>query len=225
VRQINVDENVIELIEGSGDAALDGSLDLLAHDLVRALAFKRSEFPSLFFFDDGSAPNCIQVDDPEPMTPILPGTRGSVVLGRSITRSLLDSPKLRYLRGAALTGVVAHEFAHAYQRVNGYFDRLYGVDPKFDGTAPVRVLELHADFLAGYYMGQQEAFTSRAFLDFSEALLALGDIAFNNPTHHGTPTERAVCMYRGRNLAEIGGVSIHAAAEQAEQFVLGLSRG
>ena len=212
-----------ELLSGSGDAGLDGQLQVLAYDIVRAIDLPPGAWPSLLFFDEGAtAPNCFQVDDPAPKRPIVPNTRGAVVIGRRLSRALLGSPKLQYLPGAALAGVVAHEFAHAHQRTSGAFDRLFDDDPVHFGQTPYRLIELHADFLAGFYMGRQSGFSEQAALDFTTAIASLGDSDFANPTHHGTPAERAFCMYRGRNLAGIVATTFEAASVDGERFVRAL---
>ena len=213
-----------EMRSGSGDPGLDGSVELLAFDIVRAFELPNGSWPALFFFkEEDGRPNCFEVDTPA-NSPLLPFTRGAVVIGITMAKTLLTSPALKQFPGAALAAVVAHEFAHAHQRLTGSFERLNDDDPTHFGQTPIRLLELHADFLAGFYMGRQSGFNERAMLDVTTAIAELGDTDFNNAMHHGQPSERAFCMYRGLNLAMIPQTTIAQASTEGERFVRLLMR-
>ncbi len=218
-----VNNSEFALQSGSGDQGLDGSLELLAFDMTRAFDLRSGFWPALFFFSEADGrPNCFQVDTPIDQ-PLVSGTRGGVVIGKAMASQLLTSPAVKNVPGAALAAVVAHEFAHAYQRLNGIYDRLVDDDPAHYGQTPYRLLELHADLLAGFYMGRRSGFGAGAALDVTTAFVALGDSDFNNATHHGQPAERAVCMYRGLNLANVAAMTVGQAAIDGEQFVRQLS--
>lgn len=88
-----------------------------------------------------------------------------------------------------LWGLVAHEVAHAYQCNLGITPNLTGVQ-----------CELHADFLAGYYLGRKTHFTLTNIKQFADELYRRGDFKFNDPQHHGTPEERVRMMLIGASV-------------------------
>ena len=69
------------------------------------------------------------------------GTQGSVLLGLKLLNSPLDADQ----GGGAIAGICAHECGHIYQYNNGIYDR--------SKSLGVVAVELHADYLAGFYMG------------------------------------------------------------------------
>jgi hypothetical protein len=86
-----------------------------------------------------------------------------------------------------LTGFVAHEWAHIVQFARNYL-------------APGKAAELHADFLAGWFLGRT-AGSSGVRDEAMYRLYFLGDDAVNHPDHHGTPMERASATTNGFDLA------------------------
>jgi len=70
------------------------------------------------------------------------------------------------------------------------------------GQKTAKRLELHADYLAGYYAGRQklEKATYPAAV-FATQKHSAGDLNINSPTHHGTPDERAAAIVRGFDVA------------------------
>jgi predicted metalloprotease len=89
----------------------------------------------------------------------------------------------RALGDMAVAYIVAHEQAHNVQDEIGLFDQ--GIS--------TRDLELHADCLAGAWAGDA---ARRGVLDTHDAEIGqvtawlVGDYAFEDPSHHGTPTQR-----------------------------------
>ena len=98
--------------------------------------------------------------------------------------------------GAAVAGIAAHEGAHILQ----FFSPVGRLLARGD-TA--RTMELHADFLAGYYFGATGR-TERSIDVFGESLFERGDYDFNSRDHHGTPDERLEAMHRGFREADRG---------------------
>ena len=96
--------------------------------------------------------------------------------------------------------VVAHEYAHELQNEIGIF-----------GTAgsiyPVYKIELHADCWAGVWARSAE---NEGILDpgdikeASQTTLDLGDYAFDNPQHHGTPEQRNQAFLEGYDGGDEG---------------------
>jgi hypothetical protein len=104
---------------------------------------------------------------------------GTIALGlKLLNNEYIKDPTLMTVRA-----VLAHEFGHCLQRLQGWRER---------GKRP----ELHADFLAGYYLHKMYgnvitwAILEKSLDNFGNK----GDFNFWDPTHHGTPIER-VCAF------------------------------
>lgn len=119
---------------------------------------------------------------------LVPGTRGTVYFGLPLLeRQLRAAPS-----GVAIMGVIAHEFGHIVQFESGMHSRLSR------GQATVRLVELHADYLAGFYAGTRARTNTRLRTDdLGDAFLSIGDNQFNNRQHHGTPAERVNALTQG----------------------------
>lgn len=82
-----------------------------------------------------------------------------------------------------LVAVFAHEFAHAMQHKYGW-----------SGNSKWR--ELHADYLAGYYLGKNSSLNQSEVISTFNEFSSHGSFDFNNPDFHGTPEERG-CAFGG----------------------------
>jgi hypothetical protein len=146
-------------------------------------------------------------------------TRGMVLLGKALLFRELHEKNRRGWGGLAVTGVMAHEFAHIYQFFNGYEERL----GKPGGT--VEVIELHADFLAGYHLGlrrrEGEQMDIGAAMDL---IYALGDENERSPQHHGRPRERQRALREGYRLGAQEGLPIDEAADVGARYVAQIAR-
>ncbi|HKH94379.1 MAG TPA: hypothetical protein VKA54_21415 [Gemmatimonadaceae bacterium] len=96
--------------------------------------------------------------------------------------------------------IFAHEYAHQIQFERGYFD-----DLPDEATPPerTRYTELMADAYSAYYMthvGGAHANPERVH-DFLEVFFQIGDCAFTNQGHHGTPNQRLAAARYGFQLA------------------------
>jgi hypothetical protein len=87
--------------------------------------------------------------------------------------------------------ILAHEFAHAVQYHAGLQNIWTGG----------KKIELHADFLAGYYMGRNGLIAKGKLTSFSEEFYELGDYEFYLEDHHGTPEERRCSFLEGYRVA------------------------
>ena len=98
--------------------------------------------------------------------------------------------------------VYAHEFAHHIQFDNGYFDDPYASE----GDAPeqTRYTELMADAMSAYYLTHKRgaAMNKHRVAAFLEVFFEIGDCAFTNPGHHGTPNQRMAAAQWGFDLAD-----------------------
>ena len=70
------------------------------------------------------------------------------------------------------------------------------------GQRTTKRLELHADYLAGYYAGFLKLKTpTYPAAVFATQKYSSGDRNINSPKHHGTPDERAAAIVRGFEVA------------------------
>lgn len=114
---------------------------------------------------------------------------GTVYLGSTLLNDELISRKNGVY---AIRGIMAHEFAHILQ--NKLKCELIGT-----------FRELHADFLAGYYLGISELFAdSNQTTVFAQSLFEKGDGALWEEGHHGTPEMRVQAMMGGYNAVVSG---------------------
>jgi hypothetical protein len=88
--------------------------------------------------------------------------------------------------------ILAHEFAHALQHKSGLFNIWNGG----------KKVELHADFLAGFYMGQNGLISEKKLSAFAQEFYSLGDfLPFFDIDHHGIPEERRCAFLEGYKVA------------------------
>ena len=170
------------IIERSGDPQFDYAL---AHTLAR-LTGTFNVLPGFAYYDDHDGLNAFA-------SPAVRMNKadGTVLFGNRLLKRMMsatDNPDV------AVTAVCAHEYAHILQFKRGL------VGPLRAGQSTVKRVELHADFLAGYYAGRRKLDKP----DYPAAVFAhtqhgFGDNAVNNPSHHGTPVERANAIIAGFN--------------------------
>jgi hypothetical protein len=166
-------------------------------ELDRALIAELRQIIGLFRINPGFQ----YVYDPRPnafasATSIVSGTWGTVFIGVN----LVESEVTRKWGGVAVAGICAHECGHIFQMQNSY-------EPLLDGPTPV-LFELHADCMAGIYMGKTRVHAKERVSAFAASLFARGDYNFNSPYHHGAPEERVAAMEIGY---ELGGLSLDVA--------------
>lgn len=125
----------------------------------------------------------------------------------TLVSGLLSVTGLGEDAGYALIAVLAHELAHGLQLKNQDTEEeiykqsiLEGLDKDESEVMLIiagKFLELHADFLAGYYIGRRSLLLGEGRDVASEVFRELGDFYFWSPTHHGTPSERRQVMLAG----------------------------
>lgn len=182
------------VIESSGDPALDRAL---GKALVR-LSTLFGQRPGFGFFDDYGLPNAYATDETT-----VAGTWGTVLYGMTLFRQLVEG----YAdEGMAVMMIAAHEFGHIAQYATGAAQQLQW------GSYTVKPVELHADWLAGWYLGMRKR--DRPDLSLREAgafLHSIGDYMTFDYNHHGTPDERVAAAEAGFKHAEAGGTDFAAA--------------
>jgi hypothetical protein len=182
---------------GSGDKDFDLALaQTLSHicDVFEVL-------PGFAFFDDAPYRNAYAVSKRW-----VENSDGTVLFGKRLLASLMCGHEVPDIRVAA---VCAHEFGHIVQIKRGVAEKI--------GSRVLKPLELHADFLAGFYAGvrktEHPAYPAAAFVSGAREM---GDKDLHNRDHHGTGEERAAAVARGfaagycerRTLAEAVGMGI-----------------
>jgi predicted metalloprotease len=144
--------------------------------------------PGFAYYDDGRSMNAYATSLRR-----LANSDGTVLLGTNLLFSVmseLEQPDV------AVTAICAHEFGHIVQFKNNLISKIGA------GQKTVRHLELHADFLAGFYAGRRKL-QNRHYpaAVFAMRAYQTGDYDRRNPNHHGEPSERAAAVVRGFEAA------------------------
>jgi hypothetical protein len=137
---------------------------------------------------------------------LISGTNGTVLIGLKLLNVLFQESQ----GGVSVAGVCAHECGHIYQYFSEFYDRLNGSSKIY--------LELHADCLAGFYMGKRKDTTADQIKLFTKTLVSFGGYDYGNEKFHGSPGQRAAAMEHGYMLAGKG-VSFDDAAADGESYV------
>lgn len=102
---------------------------------------------------------------------------GLILFGRWLSASVVQTQG----SSAALSGIMAHEWAHQAQFRFGWVN---------NSQSTQRNSELEADAFGGYFMILGKGFPSSVVDQYFNTLEGMGDFNFNSPGHHGTPTQR-----------------------------------
>ncbi|MBV8186367.1 MAG: hypothetical protein JOY64_27840 [Alphaproteobacteria bacterium] len=186
----------VKVARSSGDAETDRFLGVALGRLAETFHVS----PGFAFYDDSASPNAVAVRET-----LVGNGPGSVLMGMHLFGQLMARVRDG---GITVISVCAHEFGHIYQMQAGYEEKLGELD------RTNRPFELHADFLAGYYLALRKA--EHRELDLSAVggvLHALGDTAFNSREHHGTPQERVAALAAGFKFGTEGRHDVSEAAK------------
>lgn len=118
-------------------------------------------------------------------------TREELVLGVDFFYEVANPPG----NLNAAVAVMAHEVAHAFQHHHGLLDMLVETNPH-----RVKCIELHADFLAGAYMGWRSNRYNVEVTNLATFFYNLGDSLTETDGHHGLGAERFLSFQRGFGL-------------------------
>ncbi|HXV26588.1 MAG TPA: hypothetical protein VD862_00955 [Candidatus Paceibacterota bacterium] len=190
----------IQLIWPSGNRMLDESFQAEGMLMVRVFGLS----PRMFFFDDGNAPNAMATSQVVNQM----GPHGTLLIGLSLVQSELAD---NHGEAFSLVAILAHEFAHLLQ----FSQRV---------QAPTPVMELQADFIAGWYLGFKSRFMYMDVQDAFRAFFSRGDYEFNSPNHHGTPEQRLAAIQSGFAAASQG-ADLRQAFMAGGQFAVRLMEG
>ena len=186
----------------TGNAFVDSGFGRSRQFMVHAFGVN----PAFAFLDDSQSPNAFATPDN-----IIDWDRGngSVLFGvRLLTEEIAAD---RQTWGSALSLIMAHEWAHIKQFYT-------------TGQLSNPLAELHADFLAGWWLGGFNLMTNGWGINPGSAgrsVFNKGDFEFNSPIHHGTPQQRLSAMVAGYQLSVSSNPNVH----QAFQAGLRLLRG
>jgi hypothetical protein len=188
------------IIANSGDREFDYAL---AHTLSR-IADTFRVLPGFAYFDDSEGPNAHATAATR-----MKKADGTVLFGQHLLKATLAKPEHP---DVAVTSICAHEFGHILQH------KLNLKKTILEGQQTVKRMELHADYLAGYYAGSLKLKRpDYPAAVFATQVYSVGDFQVNDPKHHGTPDERAAAVVRGfevayrerRNLADAVQIGIN----------------
>lgn len=188
--------------ESSGDTRLDRSLGIVLADLAGKFKVR----PGFGYFDDRGSPNALALPDSK-----LSASEGTVLFGREMLSTYLKNAN----GDMFIMGICAHEFAHIVQFFSGFYERLS------KGQQTKKLLELHADFLSGYYIGLRKInYTASELISLGRSWESIGDSSYTDPQHHGTPEERLQAVEQGYRFArERPEFGIKAACEVGARYL------
>jgi hypothetical protein len=187
-------------LHGSGDPTFDRALSVTLLKLSETFLV----LPGFAFSER------IRLNAFASTNPALGRDDGSVVFGNPLYREIMTR---REHPEVGIVAVCAHEFGHIAQ-----FKR--GINRILISEKRVKRLELHADFLAGYFAGRRKL----ELPEFPAAIFAttqysFGDDNYGSVNHHGTSTERGEAVVAGFNSAYRARESFTTALETGIRYV------
>lgn len=173
-----------KLIRSSGDKDLDYAIGRTVDRLSKWFGVA----PGFSFMEGAKSMNAYASPDN-----LMNRKDGTVIFGLPYLAKMLRRPEAP---DAHVAAVCAHEYGHILQ----YKHRLKPT--LLAGQKTVKRLELHADFLGGYFAG----LSKRRNPNYPAAVFAVdaymsGDHKTERKSHHGTPDERASATVRGFEVA------------------------
>ncbi len=194
-----------KLYKGSGNKDFDVAL---AHTLSR-LTDTLQVLPAFVYFDDSDSPNAFATPNRLRSNDRADGT---VLFGVTLMKELM---KQREAPETAISAICAHEFGHVLQFKMKLDKKILA------GQKTVKRLELHADFLAGYFAGlSKQRNPEYPAAVYATTLHLLGDDEVNNEQHHGRPAERAAAIVKGFETAFRDRRSVADAIEIGTRYVM-----
>ena len=179
-------------IRTTGNPTLDRALDTS----IKRLSDLFGQVPAFGFYreedhPDLSAMNAFATAEGTD----IPGTWGTIGFGTTLFQTEMDRHDPY---GSTIITVIAHEFVHIWAMRAGMMDKLN------EGQTTVKRSELHADFLAGYFLGTRKRAAPNISLQAAGDLFRrIGDNNLNSRNHHGTPTERVAAAEEGFKISYV----------------------
>jgi len=185
----------------TGNSQLDHQLGVA---LVRATQFFGIN-PAFGFYKDMNAQASPTVSEK------FKGTWGTVLFGTPLFN---DEIKNRDPSGMTIVAIVAHEFGHIIQFKKNLKNQILA------NQGTVKRLELHADILAGYYIGSMKRqHPGLKVYSAGEVFHRIGDSHFTSPNHHGTPEERKTASQFGFEYGKNGNMTLDQIVGAGMNFV------
>ncbi|REJ04738.1 hypothetical protein DY023_12520 [Microbacterium bovistercoris] len=124
-----------------------------------------------------------------------PGLTKRIIMGDGVMAGLRG---IGLQDKAAPLGVLAHEYGHQVQYANNLFES------PLTGPEATRRTELMADAYGTYYLvhARGGALNAARTLDVQASFYNVGDCAFTNDGHHGTPNQRLKSATFGASVVE-----------------------
>ncbi|WP_067170545.1 hypothetical protein [Microtetraspora niveoalba] len=167
---------------GEGKDLADLLIEVLAADPVLNADNPIFTFNAFAFTAEG---------DPDP---IVQGIPDKIIMGDGIMKGMTSIG----LGDVATRSILSHEFGHHVQFEDGLFDS------PLTGPEATRRTELMADAFAGYFLTHKRGGTLNAkrLLPAVQSFFEVGDCAFDNNGHHGTPNQRLASSSWAVGLAQ-----------------------
>ncbi|MGI2938105.1 hypothetical protein [Vibrio diabolicus] len=170
----------MQLLESCGDRRID----FLINQESRVLADITGFQPGFAFLNDNGSPNAFATPQQ-----LLGYADGSVLFGVNLVHKEIRS--LGPLWDAAVVFIMAHEWGHIAEYQNGLREN-------------AKEMELLSDYIGGWYLGMKLSsgmrFDPRGA---AKSVFEKGDFNFNDPSHHGTPSERLAATEAGFSLGNL----------------------
>jgi hypothetical protein len=164
----------------------DHQIDVLLDRALKKLSDVFGVAPGFGFFDDGEAPNAWAT-----ARSLIPGTTGTVAFGQSYFKKWMAFDP----SGLCVLATCAHEFGHIMQYQSGRYQEIKGALPTS------KRIELHADYMSGYYMGLLKRERPEAsFWRAGDKFRQIGSFDEKDANFHGTPAERVAASQQGFNV-------------------------
>lgn len=195
-------------IRTTGDPALDRSLDAA----IKRLSDLFGQVPAFGFYREDDHPGLSAMNAfATPERTDIPGTWGTIGFGTTLFQKEMS----QYDRfGSTIVAIIAHEFAHIWAMKAGAIDGLNANQPT------VKRSELHADFLAGYFLGSRKRATPSLSLQAAGELFhRIGDNNVHSRNHHGTPKERVAAAEEGFKVSYLLNRDTHYAFAAGREYV------
>jgi hypothetical protein len=162
--------------------------------------------PGFGYYDDGNSHNAYA-------NPVNRTNRsdGTVLFGLGLLSDKLEATP----GGVQVAAVCAHEFGHVVQFKHKIQSRLGG------GYPTVKPIELHADFLAGYFAAcYQEKNPHFHAEEFAMSQYNGGDTATWDSRHHGTDKERGAAVAAGFGCRKRSSLNLDDAIEFGIKYAM-----
>lgn len=190
----------VPLIGHSQNEKFDRALGRVLVEISREFHVR----PGFCYYDDGASKNAgaAPVDR-------VPNTHGTVIFGLGLLADVLAISD----GDIAVLAICAHEFAHIYQFETGEIQHL-------EQTLPFFCSELHADFMAGYFLRLfRDQHPSIGVQGVGRQFESMGSSDYMQSDFHGTKKQRVTAIEAGYSYADRNGRNVEAAAEEAYDHV------